>query len=318
MLSILALTVPVYAAIAAGYLATRRGLFAQDDMRVLSKFAVNFTLPALLFLAVATRPIGQVINATYMAAYAIGSLISLGIGVFYGRRVERTSKTAAAFYGMAVSCPNSGIIGYPVLLLAMPQVAGVILGLNMIVENILTIPLILILAERGEQARVSLGQELAGTVRRLLRNPMFDAIVLGLVISALRIPVPEVVVRSGELFARAVAGVSLFAVGGLLVGLPLRGTIRRISVLTVGKLLVHPALVAAALIGLVAIGMPGLDQTMRTALLLSAAMPVFAVYPVFAQRFGEGRLASAALLASTSAGFFTLTTLMTVLGVVPH
>lgn len=318
MLSILALTIPVYAAIAAGYLATKRGLFTQDDMRVLSKFAVNLALPALLFLAVATRPIGQVVNVTYMAAYALGSLAALVIGVFYGRRIERTSKTAAAFYGMAVSCPNSGIIGYPLLLLAMPQVAAVTLGLNMIVENILTIPLILILAERGEQARISLRQELADTVRRLLRNPMFDAIVLGLVVSAVGLSVPEVVVRSGDLFARTVAGVNLFAVGGLLVGLPLRGTIRRISVLTVGKLFVHPALVAAALLGLVAIGMPALDQTMRTALLLSAAMPVFALYPVFAQRFGEGRLASAGLLASTSVAFFTLTALMSVLGVSPH
>lgn len=47
------------------------------------------------------------------------------------------------------SCANSGFVGYPILMLTLPSVAGVTLALNMMVENLLFIPLVIVLAEHG-------------------------------------------------------------------------------------------------------------------------------------------------------------------------
>ena len=55
MLDILAITGPIYLCIALGWLATRAGLFARADMRVLGRFVLYIALPALLFDAVGKR-----------------------------------------------------------------------------------------------------------------------------------------------------------------------------------------------------------------------------------------------------------------------
>ena len=48
---VLSVTGPIYLLIAAGFAATRWGLFDRADMRVLGKYAINLALPALLFNA---------------------------------------------------------------------------------------------------------------------------------------------------------------------------------------------------------------------------------------------------------------------------
>jgi predicted permease len=53
----------------------------------------------------------------------------------------------SAISAMGMSCGNSGYIGYPLALLVLGPIAGVALALNMLVENLLMIPLTLALAE---------------------------------------------------------------------------------------------------------------------------------------------------------------------------
>lgn len=89
MLSILLITVPIYAAVAAGCLATRFGMFQPADMRVLGMFVINIAVPCLLFGSIATRPFAEIANPTYLAAYGLGSLVAIGGGLFYARKLER-------------------------------------------------------------------------------------------------------------------------------------------------------------------------------------------------------------------------------------
>ena len=58
---ILSVTVPIYLLIAVGWLAVRGGLFQKAEMRVLGRFVVNFCLPALVFTALASRSLAQVL-----------------------------------------------------------------------------------------------------------------------------------------------------------------------------------------------------------------------------------------------------------------
>jgi predicted permease len=74
MLTILNVTGPIYLSIAAGFLATRTGFFTKEDSRVLSKFVLNFALPAMLFNALAKRSLEDILHPGYLLAYALGSL----------------------------------------------------------------------------------------------------------------------------------------------------------------------------------------------------------------------------------------------------
>lgn len=313
MLEILTLTVPIYVAIAVGYAVVRAGVVPAAGLRALGAFVINVALPALLFSAIASRDVREIANPTYVLAYGAGAVVTFWLVWLFARRVERVDSPAAACHGMGAMCPNSAFVGLPMLTIVLPSVSSLAFGLNMLVENLLLIPMILLIAERGSGHRSSWRAEITGTLGRLARNPMIIAIVLGALASLVGLRLPAVVTRSVDLFAAASTGVALFTVGGLLVGVSLRGMVRPLAVITAGKLLVQPALVYAALVALVAVGLPGLDGDLRVALILSAGMPVFSIYPVLTQKYGHERLASAALLASTSLSFVTLSALLAVL-----
>ncbi len=313
MLSVFAITVPIYACVVVGHVAVRIGVFRREDMAVLSKLVVTFALPCLLFLAVGTRDLAAFFVPTYLAAYAVGLLVTYALGYTYGRWRSGGQSAPSAFDGLGMAAPNSGFVGYPTLLLALPSVAGLVLGLNLLVENLLIIPLALMLAE-GAASEASRRRTALAYARRLTRNPLLIGLLAGLLVAALGVPLPAVLTRTADLFAQAGTAVALFAVGGVLQSWPSAATLRRVLVVSLGRLVLSPALVLGALTLLLAVGMPGLDPTLRVAVLLSAAMPVFTILPVLAHPYGESESTSAVLLVTTGLGFVTVSALLVILG----
>lgn len=312
MLDILVITAPIYICVLAGWLFTRFGMFRRSDMDVIAAFVMNVAMPALMFLSVAQRPLGEIANPTYLLAYAITSAIVLMVSYTWSRRALGTPRPAAAFDALGSGGANSGFIGFPLLLVVMPASAGVVFGMNVLVESLITVPLCLVWAERGTHAT-----GLLASVRRslgsMLRMPIFIALLSGIVVSALSVPLPAVLVTSFDLFGRASTGLALFAVGGMLVGLSVRGNVRRIFSVTVAKLALMPAVAWASVVGLVALGMPALEGELFAAIVLSGAMPSWTSMVVFASRYGERDVPPAVLLVTTTLSFFTLSALLGVL-----
>ncbi len=312
MLPVLAITVPIYACVAVGYLAVRRKVFARDDMRVLSTFVINFALPCMLFLALGTRHLADIVNPAYLTAYAIGSNFTYAVGWLWGRAAGH-SAAVRAFDGLGMAGCNSGFVGYPLMLLTFPESAGLILGLSMIVENLVVLPMMYLLVEGRAGAQLSAGQRLAAYGRRLTRNPLLIGLAAGLLVSVSGLALPDVVVRTADLFARTGAAMALFAIGGLLTRLPRGADLRRVLVISAGKLVVHPAAVVAALLIVTAIGMPSLAPQLRMALILTGALPVFSIAPVLALPYGEEEPMAGVLLVTTAGSFLTLSALLAVL-----
>ena len=307
MLDILAITGPIFLCIALGYLTTRGGLFDRGDMRVFGKFLINLSLPALLFNALSQRSVGEIFNGPYLAAYALGGLIMLAGTVLWYRKVAHEGMARSAIMAMGMTCPNSGYVGYPVMLLTLgAPVAGVALALNMVVENLLIIPILLALADMERHEAGHWRQLVMQTLQGLARNPLIIAIVAGFLVSALGIPMPSPVSRTVTLFAQASSALSLFVIGGSLVGLKLQGLRAAVAQIGVGKLVLHPLCLLAVMTWLVPIG----DPQLKVALLLTGALPTMGIYAILAQRHGHEGLASAALLVGTLASFFTLSGLL--------
>lgn len=307
MLDILGITGPIYLAIVVGYGATRAGWFSAEDMRVLGRFVIQLALPALLFIALSQRPWREVFHGPYLLAYALASLGTVLLGLLWSRGSQKQGLSHSAVMAMGMACPNSGFVGYPVVLLTLgAPVAGVALALNMIVENLLIIPLLLALAEMGRGSGQRWLPVLRQTLGGLVRNPMIIGIALGAAASVLGWRLPEAAARTVQLFAQSSAALSLFVIGGSLVGLGGQRLWPAVARIGIGKLLLHPLLMLAVLTWLLPLDDPGL----RTALLLTTAMPMLGIYTILAQRHGLQALSSAALLATTAASFFTLSALL--------
>jgi malonate transporter and related proteins len=309
MTSILSITGPIYLAIALGYACTRFGWFSRADMRVFGQFVLRLALPGLLFNAVATREIADILNVSYLLAYLAGTLAVIILGLAWGKR-QHLPSTDNVIVAMGMSCSNSSFVGYPILLLTLAPVAAVALALNMMVENLVVIPLLLVLAERGRHQGGSGLQMLQRTAWQLAKNPLIIALALGLTVALMRWQLPEPLSRSINLFATASAGLSLFVIGGTLFGLPLKGMGRQIAPIVVAKLLLHPLAVALATLALPLIGLPALAPHLQLAAVMLAAMPMMGIYPILAQSYGKEDLGAAALLVTTVASFFTLSGLL--------
>jgi predicted permease len=305
--AIFAITGPIFALIALGYVVRRVGAFAASDLRALGRYVVMLALPALIFRAVTGRDLGALFDPGYVVAYLIGSLATFGlfwaVAVGGGR-----SKAAATFEGMGSACPNSGFFGYPILLLALPAVADQALALNMIVENMILIPLTLILAEASRG-----GAAFGRTLRGVATNPLMLALATGLALTLLGIVVPPVLGQAIDLVARSSAAISLVVIGGALVDVPRAARSLRVIWVAAGKLLIQPAAVGAAFAILWALGV-ALDPVMVRAGVLMSAMPVMGVYPILAAQYDQGAQAAVVMLATTVGGFLTIAALLLVLG----
>lgn len=310
MLEVFSVTGPIYITIAVGYIATRFGLFQASDMRILGRYVLYLALPMLLFRALSQKSVIEIANPAYIAAYLAGTLTMVVLGYVVVRKLFGRERMTAAISAMGMSCPNSGFVGYPILMLVFPSVAGTVFALNMFVENVFIIPLLLMLAERAKGQEGHPLQALAGALGRLALNPLVIGLAAGLVFSLTGLELPGPVSRSVDLFAQSSAALSLFVIGGMLVGLPVTGLAGRVIPVVIGKLLVHPSIMILALMAVPMLGFAPLETPFREALILSAAMPLFGIYPILAQKYGEEGFAAVGLLATTVASFVTVSALL--------
>ncbi len=310
MSDILAITFPIYAAIAIGYVVVRKGWLPASGLGVLGLYVLNIALPALLFNAVATRDISEVFHPGYLLVFLIGGLLTLAVSyIWFSLTAGSSPRRAVAAFGSA--SPNSGFVGYPVMLLAFPDLAGVILALNFLAEAIILIPVGLVLMDLSkEDHSAPLLRRIGRIFWGVLTRPMVLGLLLGLAVSLLQIPVPDPVTRLVQMLAASASALALVVIGGSLVGLPLKGNRGIATQIAAGKLLLHPALVAATAAVLMGAGVVVLPAELHVAVILSAAMPIIGIYPVLAQEHGQQGIAALALLGATALSFITLSGLL--------
>ena len=310
MLDILSITGPIYVVIALGYLTTRAGLFAKSDMKVIGKLVINLALPALLFKVSSERQLGEIFNVTYLLAYLLGSLIMVAGGYFWSRRIHGFSATASTFNAMGMSLSNSGFIGFPILLLFMKPIAGICFALNILVENLVILPLLLVMAEQSRGGNLPWYRLFLKTVSRLMVNPLIIALAAGVLISIAQITLPVSLVRTIDILALSCSALSLFFIGGTLVGVPFKGVGSRIRIIVFGKLLLHPAAVFIAILALPYVGLPLLEVSLLKGAVILAAVPMLSIYSILALKYGEEQVCSAAMIITTLISFFTLNLLL--------
>ncbi|MDU9004168.1 AEC family transporter [Sedimentitalea todarodis] len=107
---------------------------------------LHIAMPALLFRALATRDFAQEFQQGYVLAY-LGGGLSVIVVAYLWFTLKDIDPVRRALAVMGRSCSNSGFVGYPIMLLAFPDVAGIVLALNMLVKNIPLNPLCLVLID---------------------------------------------------------------------------------------------------------------------------------------------------------------------------
>ena len=306
----LAITGPIYLVIALGFLAGRLGIFSKPDMRVLGSYVVKFALPALVFTALSQRPITEILDARYLLAYLVGSLVVWFIAFAWGRWGSGKGLALSALFGLGASNSNSAFIGYPIAVLVCgPGTGAVGLAMCMFVENLVTIPLTLAMADHENAAEGKWYRVLGRSMMQLARNPVIIAIVAGFAVATLNISISGALAKTINMLAMSSTAVALFVIGGTLYGLEIRGMRRDASTIALAKLVLHPLAV-----GTIVWLLPPADPTLRTAAVVFASVPMLSIYPILAQKYGYDTFCAAALLLATILSFVTISAILWLLG----
>jgi predicted permease len=207
-----------------------------------------------------------------------------------------------------MSSSNSGFIGYPIAVLVVgPGNAAVGLAMCMVIENLLMIPLGIMMADSGSSSAGKWHRILRQSLVQLARNPIILGMVGGFSVALLGLPISGVLARTINMLAMSSTAVSLFVIGGALVGSHMKGMRRDVTAIALGKLLLHPLLVGTVWL------LPPQDPAPRAAAVVFAAMPMLSIYPILAQKYGRRHL-RAALLLATVLSFVTISVVLWLLG----
>ncbi|NQY89786.1 MAG: AEC family transporter [Colwellia sp.] len=297
---ILSLTSPTFILITIGYIVVKTGWMPKENVRPLAWFVVNIGLPAALFKALSSRSFQDILHYDYLLVFGLGSLLSFAT-LFFLARFRKKTLTECALFGLGASVSNSLMVGFPIIMQLFGEQALVPFALTLIVENLFILPLALALADTGQQKNSHFFTAFAKSLPQLLKNPIILSIAFGISSTAVGIQPPALLSKVIDVLAVTVAGVSLFAIGGMLVGLKTKGMVTDLSSIVVGKLIIHPLSVFALILFF-----PAMPQLFQQVAIILACMPMFSIFAVIGMRYQYGGLCSAVLLPTTLVSFITI------------
>jgi len=268
MFSTLAVVLPVFALIFAGWAARRAGVFGPNASTELNRFVVWLALPALLFDVVANARWSEIWRPGFVAVFGLS--VSLVFAATVALRLRRSGPLAdAAIDGLNAGYGNVAYIGFPLMLAALgPESATPTLIATLITVCVL-FAVAVVLIEIGLQSEAHPGRLAAKVGAALIRNPIVVGAALGVLVQLSGFGVPAPVERVLKLLGGAASPCALVALG-LFLGAEReapRSDVRSASMLVGLKLILQPALAWALA---TAFHLPG---PLTHAAVLLAAMP---------------------------------------------
>jgi predicted permease len=289
----LTITAPIFTILGLGIVFKRIGLITEDFAKVGADLVFKVTLPCLLFVKLVETDFRHNLPFT-LIFYAV--LATIGVFIVLDRLLTRWIATPAdrGVFVQGAFRGNMGIIGLAFCLSAFGDsvvaVASIYLAVLTTLFNVLSVMTLTRHQDRAVDAshkwRVFL---------EIVKNPLIIAIIIGVLVSLSRIPVPALLLTTGEYFARMTLPLALLCAGASIRLLEFKGD-RALYWAAAGKLLFVPLVITA---GGALIGLRG--QELGVLYLMSASPTAAASYPMALAMGGNHHLA-AAIIAMTSLG----------------
>ena len=320
MQAILAVTVPFFALVLAGWLAARYRLLPEAAIPGLNAYVLYFALPSMLLRFGAGTPVLQLLNPTVLVVYLLCALLI----VFFTIAVSLNARVGlkdASFGALVAAFPNTGFMGVPLLaaLLGAAAVGPVIA--TILADLFITSSLCIALSQLQGAGQQGARTAALRAVRGALSNPLPWSIAIGAALSVGQISLVGPLDTVLRMLADSATPVALFTIGAVLWRASQHAHSRTplADYLPVAliKLFVHPLLVLLIGAGAQQLGAP-LDNFQLMVLTLAAALPSASNVSLLTERFGAdtGRVARI-IMASTVLAFISFSLLAWLFGVQP-
>ncbi|MFB6328110.1 transporter [Pantoea deleyi] len=292
---------PIFVIMLLGFWAGKAGMVNNKDVSLLNIFVMDFALPAALFSATVQTPWSGIVAQSPLIVVLTGAMwIVYAALYFLATGVFKKSPQDAAVLTLTVALPNYAALGLPILgsVLGEGSATSLSVAVSIACGSVLMTPFCLLILER-EKAR-SAGENVGSTLTMLpvlmwrsIKKPIVWGPLLGVVLSAFGIRMPELVIAAIKPLGLSATAAALFLTGVILSARKLKFN-AVVGIGTVAKLLIQP-FVAWGLV--LVMGLHG-SVAITAILMIALSAGFFGV--VFGNRFGvQSPDAEAVLLLSS-------------------
>ena len=303
MFDVLAISIPFFALVFLGTGARSIGFCDEDGAKVIGRFAFFIALPAFMFTNIASNDPSAFFNLGFLWRYELATIVIFGGSALFSRLAFGLTRHESGIFGLNNAYPNYGYIGVPLVILAFGEEAALPMGLMLFADTVVLLGMTAIFVSKESRGVLA---TLTQILRTMVKNPLLQSVVAGLVFASSGLTMPLVLDRTIEMLANAAAPAALFALGATLYGQPIKSAFAEISSISVLKLVVHPVLVASLFLLI-----PGVDLIWVKVAIIAACLPVAANVFMLSQFYNSysGRTASAILASTVLASITTPITL---------
>lgn len=292
-------TLPVFLVMAAGYILRLTGVLNESFVKTANKFNYAVTLPILLFTDLSATDIIGDFDLRYVLFCAAVTVIAF-FALWIGARLFLKDKSIIAEFVQAGYRSSAAVMGVAFIQnmygdsgMAPVMIIGCVPLFNVFAVLVLTF-------ESSEKANGA--EHIKKSLINIAKNPIIIAILLGVIVSLLRIDFPEIIDKTLSSFAKMATPLALIAIGAGFEGRKAVSKVGTTAVVSMIRLVIMPALFLPAAVKI------GFTSQELIALIVMLGSPTTPSCYIMAKNMGhEGVLTSSAVVATTLLSSLTLT-----------
>jgi malonate transporter len=294
-MSVFSAIFPVVIIAGLGYSCRRFNWLAANETDVLERLSFNFLIPCLLFLGTATADFPADMDWHFLFAFYLVVLLVYLLGMSIGASVFHFRRRENSVFGMGGAYSNVTVLGVPITLELLGDVALVPMFVIISIHNLLIYTFGTIVAESGNHDGRTLLAHLRRVVTDMVLNPISGSLLAGAIFNLLGFSLFGPLEAALELLSRAAVPGAIFALGAALTRYHVRGELGSATMMVILKLVVMPALMWLMMKFVFDVR----EDWMRTAVILACMPAGISVY-VFSRRYQAGETAAAAAIVLSS------------------
>ena len=285
-----------------GYCLVRFRFIPAEGSAALSKLTFSILIPCLLFRGVTEAKLSNIFYFEFLAAYFIPVAIVFVAAAIIGRVVFSYGALQQSMFSIGASYSNATILSIPVCLYALGEKSLVPLSIIVTFHNFVLFTLGIFSAERGALSLANVFAHLRRILISFFSNPITMSLIAGVLVNALKIPVPKVLLDAIGFLSEAAVPMAFLILGSSISGYGVRGQLAPVAFIVLIKLLLLPYLV-----WFFAFDVFSLDLLWAKTAVAIAAAPVGIATYAFSQRYNSGEsLLASSIIISTVLSVFSI------------
>ena len=211
---------PIYVGLLIGYVAGKRGMVDNQNVKTINVMLMTFMVPLTMFIAIARTPRDVIIpNLTLILVIGVSMLILYLASLWIQQKFFKLSLAEGVVQSLTIAFPNYASIGIPLTLPLFGDQAALLVAIAIAAGSIFVTPIALAQLAMGTSApdeEVSVKKEFIKGLIGAVKTPVFFLPVIGLIWAIIGIPMPKLAATAFQPITMATGGVGLFLTGLLL------------------------------------------------------------------------------------------------------